>query len=99
MSACSTAIAPTLVHVGVVSPSLKDARFGDYHEVIVANNGFIITMSFAAVALIIPHNSAFNVGMTDTLIAERLVNYTFETSFKSPLMFFVVEQTDNFIND
>ena len=99
MSACSTAIAPTLVLVGVVSPSLKDARFGDYHEVIVTNNGFIITMSFTAVALIKPHDGAFKVGMTDTLIAERLVNYTFETSFKSPLMFFVVEQTDNFIND
>ena len=94
-----TATAPTLVLVGVVSPTLKDARFGDYHEVIVTNNGFIITMSFTTVALIIPHNSAFKVGATDTFIAERLVNYTFKTSFKSPLVFFVVEQTDNFIND
>ena len=94
-----TAIAPTLVLVGVVSPTLKDARFGDYHEVIVTNNGFIITMSFTAVALIIPHNSAFNIGMTDAPLAERLVYYTFETSFKSPLMFFVVEQADNLIND
>jgi hypothetical protein len=88
-----------MVLVGVVSPTLKDARFGDYHEVIVTNNGFIITMSFTAVALIIPHSGAFNVGKTDTSTAERLVNYTFETSFKSPLMFFVVEQADNLIND
>jgi hypothetical protein len=87
------------VLVGVVSPTLKDARFGDYNEVIVTNNGFIITMSFTAVALIIPHNSAFNIGMTDAPLAERLVYYTFEASGKSPLMFFVVEQADNLIND
>ena len=94
-----TATAPTLVLVGVVSPTLKDARFGDYHEVIVTNNGFIITMSFTTVALIIPHNGAFKIGMTDAPLAERLVYYIFETSFKLPLVFFVVEQTDNFIND
>ena len=96
-----TAKAPTLVIMtfGVVSPSLKDGRFGDYHEVIVTKNGFIITMSFTAVALIIPHNGGFKVGMTESYTFERLVNYTFETSFKSPLVFFVVEQTDNFIND
>ena len=93
------ALAPTLVLVGVVSPTLKYARFGDYHEVIVTNNGFIITMSFTAVTLIIPHNGAFKVGMTDVLTAERLVYYAFETSFKLPLMFFVVEQTDDLIND
>ena len=95
-------MAPTLVIMtfGIVSPSLKYAWFGDYHEVIVANNGFIITMSFTAVALIIPHNGGFKVGMTKTRDTfERLVNYTFETLFKSELMFFVVEQTDNFIND
>ena len=86
-----TTDAPTLVLVGVVSPTLKDARFGDYHEVITTNNGFIITMSFTAVALIIPHNSTFKVGMTDAPSAERLVYYIFETSFKSPLVFFVVD--------
>ena len=91
--------APTVVVVVFVSPTLKDARFGDYHEVIVTNNGFIITMSFTAVALIIPHSGAFKIGMTDAPLAERLVYYIFETSFKSPLVFFVVEQTDNFIND
>lgn len=94
-----TADAPTLVLVGVVSPTLKDAGFGDYHEVIVTNNGFIITMTFTAVTLIIPHNSAFNIGMTYAPLAERLVYYTFETSGKLPLMFFVVEQADNLIND
>jgi hypothetical protein len=88
-----------LVLVGVVSPTLKDGRFGDYHEVIVANDGFIITMSFAAVALIIPHNGSFNVGVAYVFTAKRLVNYTIEASFKLMLMFFVVEQTDNFIND
>ena len=96
-----TADALTLVirTIIVVSPSLKYAWFGDYHEVIVANNGFIITMSFTAVALIIPHNSAFSVGLTETIGVERGVNYAFEASFKVILMFFVVEQTDNFIND
>jgi|SaaInlV_165m_DNA_2_1040747.scaffolds.fasta_scaffold270895_1 hypothetical protein len=91
--------APTLVLVGVVSPTLKDARFGDYNEVIVMNNGFIITMSFTAVTLIIPHNGAFNVGVTYSFMAERLVHYIFEAPFKSPLMFFVVEQADNLVND
>ena len=94
-------MASTLVirTISVVSPNLKDGRFGDYHEVIVTNNGFIITMSFTAVALIIPHHGGFKIGITDTSIVERFVYNTFETSLKSPLVFFMVEQTDNFIND
>ena len=94
------ALALVIMTFGIVSPSLKYAWFGDYHEVIVPNNGFIITMSFTAVALIIPHNGGFKVGMTKTRDTfERPVNYTFERLLKSPLVFFVVVQTDNFIND
>ena len=48
----------------IISPTLKNAWFGDYHEVIVANNGFIITMSFTAVTPIKPHHCAFKVGAT-----------------------------------